>query len=144
MVLFTPRSSKWEAYNLRFITGKLWTLVFRERLAATLALNHSWIVNRSQNKNTIEHQKLKRFLAQRKWRVSRNCMMSKLIPSEMKLHFIQTFISSSSWSTMTLFLFNRRKCKFDWFRKSPNLTVLRHFRKQYNPPECLTLFSVLR
>ena len=42
----------------------------RERLAATTALNHNWIVNRSQNKNAIEHQKLKRFLAQRKWRVS--------------------------------------------------------------------------
>ena len=46
------------------------SFIFSERLPATSALNHNWIINRSQNKNTIEHQKLKRFLAQRKWRVS--------------------------------------------------------------------------
>jgi len=47
-----------------------------ERLPATSALNHNWIINRSQNKNTIEHQKLKRFLAQRKWRALQKTIQS--------------------------------------------------------------------
>eukprot|EP00116_Pleurobrachia_bachei_P010485 sb/3470747/ len=49
-------------------SGNVWRAMWLDRLTASSALAHNWIVNRAENDNAIEHQRLKRFLAQRKWR----------------------------------------------------------------------------
>lgn len=54
----------------------LFIIKHSDRLTARACLNHNWIVNRSNNQNTIEHQKLKRFLAQRKWRAVQKTIQS--------------------------------------------------------------------